>query len=450
MGSNTHRISGRELRTSLNLVIIAYAFGISFFTVTGGPPLTGFSRKLGAGDLVYGIIMAMPVVGGIIQVFASYFLENTGKRKNIFLFFGFIHRLVWIPIALIPLIVPENYGTLRIWAVTVLIAISSAANSVVNMTFSSWMGSLVPIEIRGRFFSKRTMIVTLAGIAGGLVTSFLLDKIKGFDGYAVVFIIASLLGALDIFCFFWIKDPPMTVSKEKIPFLRLFFEPFKSKNYIRYIIFISIWNFGVNVSGPFFNVYMIEYLKMNFLTITLFAQILGNITTVLSIRYWGKAVDRYGNKPVFAICGTVLFITPILWIFTRPGNYWMILVINFLSGICWPGIEMTALNLSIWLAPEKNRSIYLATYTLLTSVAGIALAYVCGGAFMEYLAPLINSLHIKLFSSIIINGFHVLFVLSGLIRLAAVKIFLARVYEENSSHALNVIKDAAIKFRFFS
>lgn len=429
--SAKYRIAGSELRRSLNLIILAITFGMAFFTVYTGPALTGFTRSLGAGDLVYAVIMAMPVVGGVVQVFASYFLENTGKRKPIFIFFGFIHRLFWIPIALVPLLFPASLNTIRIWSVTLLITISSVANSITSVAFTSWMGSLVPMDIRGRFFSKRTMISTITCALTALGVGKFLDLVPGFNGYAIVFIVVALLGSVDIVCFIWIKDPPMELPEEKIPFFKLFTQPYGNPNYMRFILFVSVFNFGVNFAGPFFNVYMLEHLKMDFFIISLFTQFISNISTIIFIRYWGRLADKYGNKPVMAACCTLIIILPFLWLFVTPQNYFIILFINFLGGALWPGYDMTAMNLSIWLAPEKNRSIYVANYTLIISLIGIATAYVCGGAFMEFSRDLVNHLNIPLFN-FKIDSFKILFASSGLIRLIAVS-FLLKGFKEDHS-----------------
>lgn len=74
----------RDVQRSLHLIIIAVTFGMVFFTITGGFPLTGFARSLGAGDFIYGVLMGLPVVGGMLQVFVSFLLETTRKRKKYF------------------------------------------------------------------------------------------------------------------------------------------------------------------------------------------------------------------------------------------------------------------------------------------------------------------------------------------------------------------------------
>jgi MFS family permease len=438
-------IPEKDLKRSLSLVILGITFGNVFFVVTGGAALTGFLRALGANDLVYGIIMAMPVVGGIVQIFVSIYLENTGNRKFTFLTYGFIQRLLWIPIAFIPLIIPSTYRGLRIFSITVLITIASASSSASSISFWSWMGDLIPSDIRGSFFSKRTMISTISAVIIGLISGFLLDKVNSFTGFAIIFSIVSIFGALDIFCFLWVKHPKMKTSKEKPNIVKLLLEPLKNKNYMSFIAFIAFWNFGVNFTSPFFNVYMLENLKMTYFSIVTFNQIGGNIVTILFIRKWGRLVDKYGNKPIMTICAYLAFWLPFLWLFATPTNYWMLLVINLISGLIWPGIDMTNLNQSVWLAPERNRSMYIAFYTLVTSLIGIAAAYVCGGAFMQYATPVFDALKLPFVMGRYFSSFDALFIISAILRLIALLVFLPRYKEPNSKSTLVVLKDFKAK-----
>jgi MFS family permease len=438
---NNKNISENELKRSLNLVILGVTFGICFFVFINGAPLTGFIRALGVSDFMYGIIMAMPVVGNVVQVFASYYLEASGKRKSLFVVSGFFHRLIWIPIAIIPLVVPISHNSIRIWSISILIAMFSMGNAVSAVSFWSWMGGLVPSEIKGRFFSKRTMICTISSTIAGLIIGKLLGSNPDFERFAIIIIMVVLFGVSDIFCFIWVKDPPMNISKEKTPFFKLFFEPFKNRNYMKFILFIVIWNFGVNFTGPFFNVYMLEYLNMSFFMMAIFAQLAGSVATIFFIRSLGSLVDKYGNKPILSICCTVAVFLPLLWLLATPQNYYIVIVISFISGICWPGIELTSLNLSIWLAPEKNRSIYIANFALITSIFGTIFAFICGGAFMQISKPFFDSLNINLFLSQKLSAFHVMFVITASIRLLALVIFQPRIKEDNAYTVRDVLRD---------
>ncbi len=436
--NNKNRITGKELKTSLSLVTIAAALGLPFFTITGGPALTGLTTALGTSDLVYSIIMAMPVIGAMIQVFASYYIETTGRRRSLFMIAGFIHRPLWIPLALIPLFIGNEHNSLRIWLVTILIGISSAANSIIAIAFNSWMGSLVPAEIKGRFFGKRAMIYTITGLIAALVTGKFLDMVPGFPGYAAVFTAAAIFGAADIFLFFWIKEPQMELPKIRIPFHKLIVKPFKDKNYVKYMIFVSLWYFSVNFAGPFFNRYMLEELHLSFFIMITFTQVTSSFTTIISIRIWGKLADKYGSKPVMAICCSIIFLFPFVWFFITPGNVWLILVLNLVGGVFWPGFELTAMNQSIWLSPEKNRSIYIAVYTLLVNVIGTALAFLCGGAFLQLCKAFISDIQIPFLLGQSLNSYHLLFAVSGTLRFL-VLVFVLRNYKDADSESAVIV-----------
>jgi hypothetical protein len=93
------------------------------------------------------------------------------------------------------------------------------------------------------------------------------------------------------------------------------------------------------------------------------------------------------------------------------------------------------------LAPEKNRSIYIANYTLVTSLFGIALAYICGGAFMQFTKPLFEQLSIPFLMGQKLSSFHIMFALTSLMRLLAITIFLPGVNEPGSKSVKLVLKN---------
>ncbi|NLD50782.1 MAG: MFS transporter [Clostridiaceae bacterium] len=448
--NGNNRISPKELQKSLILVILGISFGITFFNIignpVGGPPFTGFMRALGASNLVYGVVMALPVLGAIVQIFASFYIEKTGRRKSVFLIFGFIHRFLWIPIALIPLFFRFENKYIIIIIITVLVTISSASNSTASICFLSWMGDLIPMEVRGKFFSTRTAVFTSVGAVTSILVGRYLDTINGLNGYAVIFIIAAILGAADIFCFIWVKNPKMEISEDRMPFKKLLTIPFKDKNYLKFILFAAIWYFGTNIALPFLNIYMLEYLNLSYFLIFLFIQVINNISTVLLILFLGKVVDLYGNKPVQAICCTMLAILQFMWIFAAPENFVIVPVIYFLNGICLAGFELTTTNLSIWLPPEKNRSIYVANYTLVISVIGIAMAYISGGAYLELTKDFFTNLNLSFVNGQKFSNFHSLFIISTIIRLTAIFLVHPKVSEENSKSPWDLIK--SLKFLF--
>ena len=415
------------------MVILAITFGMGFFPVVGNlaatPVFTGYIRFLGAGDFIFSLIMALPVLGGVIQVAGAYLLEITGRRKPLFLLSGFIHRLAFIPVALIPFLYDEASRSRAVWPVAVLISIAATGHSLTSISFMSWMGDLVPEESKGRFFSKRTMISTGMGAIAGLSAGFAMDHIQGLSGFATVILIAAAMGALDILMFFWVKEPRMISTGKAISLPRMFLIPFKDRNYFNFTAFACLWMFGINVASPFFNIYLLENMGLNYTSIYIAGPVLSSLVTILFIRKWGNLTDRYGSRMVMFLCSCVQFFLPLFWLFATPGRILIIMIANSLSGIFWPGFEMAQLNLSIWSAPPKNRPIYMANFALIIAVFGTALAYICGGAFVEIMKGILEGTQIRFFFGQTLNAFHLLFILSGMIRLAAL-VFLFKGFKE--------------------
>lgn len=441
---SSYATKDKELNRSLDLVIYALTFGNVFFSVFGTPvgsPLyTGFMRRLGANDLVYAIVMALPVLGGVAQIFASYYMESTGNRRTLFLAAGLVHRLLWIPVAILPLVLPPHLRQVGIAIITALIVASSVGNSVATVGYNSWMGDLVPFDIAGRFFARRTLVSTISGAIAGIGTGILVDRVNNFVGFAIAFLIGALFGAADILTYVFIRHPPFHRSQTPLSPFAIFVLPFRERRYRKLVVFATLFYFSVNFSVPFFNVYMLENLHMNYFTITISNQIMSSLFTVLTVSKWGSICDRFGYKPVVWLSAIGAALCPIMWFFVTPGDTWLVFLANIVAGVAWAGFNLAIFNQSVWLAPEKNRSAYIAGYSMMTTVVGGALAFVAGGYFMQYFTPVISARRWPFFYGTIVNAYEVLFLVSGLLRLAVVLIFEPMVCEDNAKSVPELIR----------
>ncbi|MFN3698607.1 MAG: MFS transporter [Dictyoglomus sp.] len=423
-------VQDKELKKSLNLVILGVCFGIVFFNVTQGAPIAGFAKELGFGDLLYGIMLAMPVLGGAIQLFASYVLERTKKRKFLFFFGGIVQRLPWLIIVILPFFISNK--NLLFSSFVLLLSITAIGGAFINVSFMSWMGDLVPLEIRGRFFSHRSMLATFVSLASGLLIGIFLDRFSNLLGFAVVFSVAVILGVLDIMCFSWVYDPSMKKSDfSDVSFWKLFRKSVSHPNFSRFLLFAIFWNFALNISAPYFNLYMIKYLKMSYFDIALYVQIISNLTTILSVRILGRLIDRFGNKPLLAISTTIVSFLPYIWCFTTPNNWlFFVIIVQIFAGIFWPGIDLSFNNLALSLSPNENRSFYIAILNFFVGIVN-AFSFILGGYIIEYIAPPIVSFINNLFSINLVE-YHLVFILSGILRFAVSRIFIPKIHEEKS------------------
>ncbi|MBP7175044.1 MAG: MFS transporter [Thermoclostridium sp.] len=423
---------GEEIRRSLNLVILGITLGMAYFTVFNGPSFNAFIRTLGAGDFVYSMIIALPILGGVIQIFGSFLMEHKGRRKGIFLSFGFVHRLIMIPVALIPVFIPEVYQDTRITLIVICLLIGSCSNAMVGITFNSWMGSLIPTEIRGQYFSYRSMISTISAAVTTLAVGWFLDLVPGYTGYSIVFIIVALFGAADILCFVWVHEPDLVKSTEKLNIKSMLTIPLKNSNYRKFMLFTMVWTFGAAISSPFISIYQLEQLELTFFQISLATQFASNIMTILFIRKIGSLIDRFGMKPVQKLACIIVAVLPFLWTLATPDTYYLAILIGILQGLGAPSYDMTTLNLSIWLAPEKNRSVYLAFYALILALLGTMFGNMVGGFMMETFRPLFPANGLPYLPGRSLNPYHLLFIATSLVQLFAIFVLQPRFTEDKA------------------
>ena len=431
------------LRRSLYLVILAATFGNACGVITTGAAWTGFLREVvHADDFQLGIISAIPVIANTSQLFMSFVMERRRNRRFMFLFFGILGRSLWIFIGFIPFLIPESRQYLRPMTVITLVALIAGGNSAVNLAFNSLMSDLVPLRIRGRYFSGRYRMYVMAGIGAGLLTSWIMDT-QGTLGYTIVLVLAGILGVMDLSCFFFVEWPAMRVpppEEKQEGFLSMVHTVLRNKPYMMLVLFYTCWNFAVNVSAPFYNVHMLENLHMNYTMITLSNQITSNVMAVLFVSRWGGLMDQHGNKPILNIAVLVCMLTPLLWVPIKPGMVWLVVAANALSGMFWSPIDLGQQNLSLNLAGEKNRSMYLAVYFTVVNLAGVALGNTVGGMLVQGVFAHLEKLQLH-FLGLTLNRYQYIFTTSALLRILTVVLALPLIREAGSKALRPVMRE---------
>ena len=437
----------KERIHSLKLVILAVAFGTVCFNITGGVAMTGYLKQLGVSDFAYGLILGIGPFTTVFQIFASYILERTLKRKFIFMLSGILQRTAWLPFGLVPIIMPMSGPMAQIWAAVLFFLVSSLSGPFVNVSFFSFAADIVPGHIRGRYFSIRSRIATVFGIAGGFLTAFLLDAFSGFSGYALVFALASLFGLLDILTFIFIKFPPMAESQSSSKLIPMLKDVLTHKKYMQIIIFITIWLFTQQISGPFYLVYARTVLNLSNTAITLIFQILNSICLLIVLPLWGRALDKYGNKPIMAISARLGCILPFLWVFIVPGHYSYIPIIfaSASAGLLVAGLDFGAQNLFLGQAPEKNRSMFVAIYFSITSIIGLGLAGMTGGWLLDNVFAPLEAMGYTLFG-IELNRYNYIFGVTAILRAFTAIVLLPRMIKEENTQPVKTVFIDAVHF----
>ena len=371
---------------SLHLMLVSNLLGIICGNIcaTGSSPMIGMANDLGAGDLAFGILNAVPQVTVLLQIPFAMLVNYTHKRKRYLLTYGILSRVLWLMVGLIPILVPDKIADFRMWAVLFLVGIASSLNALIQVSWFPWLGDLTPPSIRGLWLSTRDSINALVSILSGLATGFLMDHLAGQTRYLVIFIIGGTAGILDMLMYAGCKE---VYGAEPVkPSLKAMGSGiFDNRKFLHFMIFWTMWCFCANFVGSYLNRYAINELGITYTQMTLFGSITSNIVSMIAVRIWSHLAIRYGFKPVLRIAATGASLVQLLFILARPKEVWPIMLYYGVGSIFWSGTNLVASNLQLSLTTDENRAGALAVFGCVTALAGTFAGIMLGGSLLEFL-----------------------------------------------------------------
>ncbi len=433
-------MTGQNTQKALSFSIIDGALSALMGSLAGGIFLMGFAIKiLHAEAAQIGILASLPMFANLIQVFGSYIIEKTGRKKALCFFCVLASRLLWLLIVLLPFGIFANAYTWRIWILVSVIGLSSVFGSLSGVAWLSWMSEIVPEDIRGSYFGKRNMIASAFGMVGILLGGRFLTywenrySEENPFGFILIFAAGILSGILAAWFLSRIPETETTrtESDTNIGF-SIFLKPFQDANFVKLIVFASAWIFSVQLAAPFYGVFMIENLNMNFTNITIFGTF-ATFATLFMMKIWGPISDSLGNKPVIIVSGAILVAVPFIWVLALPVNYYIpVLIAHMLSGAFMAGASLSQFNIMIKLSPVKGRSTYLAVFAAIVGIAG-AIGPIVGG----FLTSLFSNIDAQAFNYNITN-LHAVFILSAILQ-AITFLFILKIDEPSAASPVAVI-----------
>ncbi len=425
-----------ETLQTLRVANLDVAFSTAFITLVTGAFLVGFVKLLGGGDLWIGFLTSVPAALGISQIPGAIIAKRVPSYKRFVAPGGVVWRLMYLPVAFLPLLAWAN--ELRLFILFACVSIGAFSVSLVNSTYNDWLAELVPTNSRGWYFSRRHAIGTGIGAAVGLLGGFLLDHFKSVDqeaiGYSVVYGLGLVCAGLSFFFFMRMRDleRPKVVRQSVREGLSTFAAPFRDRDFRKVLIFLAVFFLGQTFAGNLYSAFALESLRMPFVWIQV-CILCQAATTMASSKLWGFLADRYGNKPCLILAGIGIAISPAGWLATRPDNLTFSIVVlvtsHLVMGIFWCGVAVTQFNLLLATAKTDDRASFIGS--------GLAIQSLISG-----LAPLVSA---ELMSRL--RGFmppeqayKVIFLCVVILRAVAV-IFIAPVKEEGSSRVQKTLRD---------
>jgi MFS family permease len=383
-------LTEKELESGLRQVVKDGLTSQAMVTLTSGAFLVAFALKLGASNLLIGLLAAIPPLAQLLQVPSIYLIQKVRNRRAISVVGAALSRVMWFLIALIPFLFA---GQQRLSLLALAILVSGLFAAAVNASWNSWMRDLVPQDRLGSFFSRRLSLATALAIVLSLAAAVFLDfwkkHLSGYElqGYSILFFAGFAVGMLGVYFISTIPEPRM--APIETGFFKLVLQPFKDANFRNLIRFLGPWNFAVNLAAPFFVVYMLQRLGLGMSSI-IGLTVLSQLMNFSFLRIWGRLADRFSNKSVLAVSGPLFMLCILAWTFTTlPGKYAftvpLLIAIHVFMGVSLAGVTLASGNIGLKLAPKGQATSYLVANNLVNSLAA-GLGPILGGRLADFFA----------------------------------------------------------------
>lgn len=378
-------------RSALTLAVWDGAVIAAHNALTTGAVLTGFLILLGASPSDFAWAEAIRVLAQGAPLLIAPWLTGGVKRRAIATLT--LGRALWLPALALPWFLSGGQVVVVFLAIY---ALNRMLDAVGQATWLTWMSSLVPAGMRGRYFARRNAVQLLSGLCAGLAAAWLLDHAgRTRETFGALLVGAVLLGIASALLMgaqperaqeerrVTDQEPPPPERRRGIGFWThvlmagvagggVVDEAHTSRlRFAKFLAFFTLWGLGNGISQPFWAPYELQRLQVSFGLLAVISAA-GSLMGAFALPLWGRVADRVGDRRVLA--ATILWgsFHPLLWIFMRPDRLWPLWIDAISSGIVWNGFELVATNLLLRLAPAGSGELAYGSLAAVRGLAGTA------------------------------------------------------------------------------
>ena len=327
------------------------------------------------------------LVLAILLIKVPSLVEGKTPMKKSIVTIALVNAFTWIPIILVFMFFKQINPLLLIalWIFGLVPA------TLLGPLRDNWLANMVPSEKMGRYLSFRSVIAGTFFLAAYVFMGFTLYRSTTNigRGFAIVVGIAFLASLVSTFLYSNIHSPAPAAKSETAPSLSFvnFLKGAMKEHLGTFILFASLFNFAVNLSGPLFMVYMHNNLNFNFMMLTLVFSCV-YVGRVLSMTFWGKMVDKSGSLRVLGIVTHLMPLVPLMWIFS--GNIIYLCAVQLFLGVVQAAFDLSCQTFIYKSTQPAQRLHYIVYCKSLTTFAA-ALGTLTGALLLGHIFPVFGS-----------------------------------------------------------
>lgn len=364
------------------------------------------------------IINSMWNINPVAQLFGSRKVKKT-NRKSLITRTALTETIGWLFLSIIAVLYLADIAKpILPYLVLINIGLILFSGGFGYPAWFSLIGDVVDTKFRGRWFSKRSTIISFTIIIASITAAFGLEYARNIGKENVAFIIlfslaflARLHGTLTLNRHY---DPEQKIKREKQYSIKRFFTKTIKTNLGHFTIFRALLGFAIGLTSPLVSIYLLRYLNLDYVSY-MAIYLSGTLFSIITLNLWGKIADKYGNYKVIALTTAIIPITPILWILSSSPLY-LFIVPAVIGGTAWSAFIMSSGN---FVYDNTTKDIRAKAISYFNSITGIT----------TFLGGLTSALLLKILNTQWIEPLFLIFIISALLRMLIVSWWIPKIKE---------------------
>ena len=436
-----------RLRVDLRKVTVAWLFGSIFFATLGSVVMVRFATVLELGNFGFAVLSALPHVATLLSLPSSVLIDRTGAVKLIFMIAIYAQRFAFLLMAVLPVLLISNGiaspVTVGLWVVLPLFAVINLATALGIPSWVSWMADLVPPRINGRFFAQRSQwglvsaapVTLLAGVALDFFAPEAATAVQVLYVCSGIFLVVALIGLVDVFLYQKIRYRPLIPGSGTAPLLSTLVAPLKSRRFMLFTVAAMVITLATAPMALFTQKFLFERTQSSSVTVQMMLIVVPMVAQFIAFPFVGRLGDRYGIGPLVIFGAIGMVPAGAGWLLVGQGTVWIGYPLGVIGAVVGTALEIANLKLLMEFAGSRNNeneggsaSGFAAVNHVVVSIGGIVGSFGAG-----YLLHRLDGHTVHLSSSLQLGDYDVLFLLSTLLRVAAMGAVLLLLRQKSAS-----------------
>lgn len=334
--------------------------------------------------MMYGIIASLPFWSNALQILGLPLITRFLSPRDMALGISWLNVGVWLTLCLVLPFVSELSPVEAGWLFLFYFSLTSLSQSFLGLGWITWVQEWIPTRLRGKYFGARNRIINLMTLGYLLFCALVLHgEHDSLWPYLIVILPAVLSRAISVLMQYLIQTPNATTpAPPHTDYLLQFTKLRRTPAYVRYMAFVCLSGFGINLTGPFIPVFVYEHLLLSPSHFTMLAA-LATLSAAASLRLWGWHIDRHGCISALFVSGTAWQLQNYLWCLMTPETAWMLYLMWTWGGMASAGWILASFNLLLKIVPKDMRSLGVSLNLSLGAIA-TGLAPLAAGYALEW------------------------------------------------------------------